>query len=79
MNYLTAAHKSTAEQARAMTIKVVREYVHIEKLPKEKTKDGVPASIVLKYTVEYAIGVDLTPQSFELVATTAGTWWRRPV
>lgn len=72
MDHLAAGHKSIAEQAKTLSTKVVREYVHVEKMPKEKCKDGVAASLVLKYAVEYAVGIDLRPDSFEVVATTAG-------
>jgi len=71
-DYVAAGHQATAENARSLAVKVVREYVHVENLPKEKCKDGALVSLVLKYTVEYAIGVDLKPASFEVVATTAG-------
>lgn len=72
IDHLAAGHKSIAEQAKTLTIKVAREYVHVEKMPKEKCKDGVAASIVLKYAVEYAVGIDLRPESFEVLATTVG-------
>lgn len=72
LDCLDAAHKSTAEQAKAMTVKVVREYVHLEKLPKEACKDGIVAHLAVKYAVEYVVSVDLKPENFELVATTAG-------
>lgn len=72
MDYLAAGHQATADNARALTVKVVREYVHVEKIPKDRCKDGVVVSLVLKYAVEYAVGIDLKPESFEVVATTAG-------
>ena len=72
MDHLAAGHRATAENVKTMTVKVVREYVHVEKMPKELGKDGAALSLVLKYAVEYAIGVDLKPESFEVVATTAG-------
>ncbi len=71
MDYLVAGHKSIAESVRQLTIKVTREYVHVETLPKEKCKEGVVTGLVLKYSVEYAIGVDLKPQNFDVLATTA--------
>ena len=72
MDHLAAGHKATAEHVKSLTTRVVREYVHVEKMPKEKCKDGLAASIILKYSVEYAFGMDLKPESFEVVATTAG-------
>lgn len=72
MDFLAAGHKAMSESARLLTVKVVREYVHVENLPKEKSKEGAILSLVLQYSVEYAMGVDLKPESFEVVATTAG-------
>jgi len=72
IDHLAAGHKSLIDHSKNLTIKVAREYVHVEKIPKEKCKDGVAASFVLKYAVEYVVGIDLRPESFEVLATTAG-------
>jgi hypothetical protein len=72
MDHLAAGHKAMAESVKSLTIRVVREYVHVEKIPKEKCKDGVALSLVFQYSVDYAVGVDLKPESFEVLATTAG-------
>lgn len=78
LDHLDAAVKSTADQTRAMTHKVVREYTYLEKMPKGSCKEGALASVAVKYAVEYPIGVDLRPESVELLATTAGLNLKTP-
>ena len=72
LDHLAAGQKAIAERARPLTVKVVREYVHVEKLTKEKCRHGVLSSLVLKYKVEYVIGVDFKSENCEVVATTEG-------
>ncbi len=72
MDYLAAGHQATAEQVKFLTAKVVREYVHVETMPKEKCKDEAVIHIAFKYAVEFSFGVDLKPEHFEVVATSNG-------
>ncbi len=72
MDYLAAGHHATAEHVKFLTAKVVREYVHVETMPKEKCRDAAVIHVVFKYSIEYSVGMDLKPEHFEVLATSTG-------
>lgn len=71
-DYLAPAKKAVAEQAKLFTAKVVRDYVRIEKINKEKLNLKSDATLIVKYSVDYVFGIDFKPENFEMIATTVG-------
>ena len=72
LDYLAAGKVVVADNAKSLVGKVVREYVHMEKIPKEKLKQDTDTRMVVKYSVEFTFGADLKSDSFDVLPTTAG-------
>src|SRR5450830_418969 len=70
--YLTQGKQIVAEKIKFLAAKVVREYVHIENIPKELTQQESNASVIVRYSVEFLFGFDAKPESFEILGTPNG-------
>jgi len=80
-----AQHLETCKQAmldhfKQPVLKVVRDFVHTEKYPKDKFKLKSEATVIGKYSVEFSIGFEFTPSDIELLdgANGVGMKLRRP-
>lgn len=71
-DYLSVAKQAIEEQMKFLAAKVVREYVHIEEIQKDALQLKSDATVIVKYSVEYSFGMDLKPESFELLGTASG-------
>lgn len=71
-DHLQAAKKALVEQEKSLGCKVVREYVHVEKVPQVSEKPRPDAAVIVKYSVEFLFRSDLTPDRFEVIQTTSG-------
>ena len=71
-DHLTPGKQLLTEKMKFLVAKVVREYVHVESIPKEILKRESNASLIVRYSVEFSFGFDTKPDSFELLDTTGG-------
>jgi hypothetical protein len=69
---LDAGKQAVADQLKPPLVKVVREYVHVEKFAKDKFKLKAEATVIVKYSVEFLFGIDLSPANVELVDAANG-------
>lgn len=65
-DYITATTTALSEQTKLITAKVVRDYVHVEHIERGVGPISSYGAIQIDYTVEYSIGYDLSPKSFEI-------------
>lgn len=72
LDYLAAGKVAVADHSKSLVGKVVREYVHVEKITKDKLKQDSDTSVIVRYSVEFTFGTDLRPDNFEVLPTTAG-------
>jgi hypothetical protein len=93
--YLPAATQAAIEQSKNLTVRVVREQMHVEtSVPEAPAASAVPSrassalakpmpetSMVVKYSVEYVFGFELIADNFQLQSSAAGLEIRvnRPV
>lgn len=71
-DYLSGGQQALTSQMKIFTARVMREYVHIENIPKDTLKLKSDATIIIRYSVDYTFSINLSPENFTLVATTAG-------
>ena len=71
-DYLAVAKPTVTDRAKSLQVKVVREHVYTENVKTEEMGAKAEATAIVKYSAEYIIGFDLKPESFEILATTAG-------
>jgi hypothetical protein len=71
-DYLASAKQALTTHEKALTVSLKREHVHIEKVNKEASGTKSNALLVLNYTGEYAFGMDLKAESFELNQSQSG-------
>lgn len=71
-DYLTPGKQVVTEKMKLLAAKVVREYVHVENLPKDAPKQESNASVIVRYSVEFLFGFDAKPESFEILGTPSG-------
>ena len=71
-DYLEAGKQAMSEHFKP--VKVVREYTHLERIPKdmEGLKLRFDVNLVAKYSVDFTFGLDLIPSTFEVIAATNG-------
>lgn len=77
-DHLEACKKAVADQIKPPLAKVVREYVHTEKLVKEQHGLKSDATVVVTYKVEFAFGMDLSVAALEVVDTANGIGLKMP-
>jgi hypothetical protein len=71
-DYLDAAQPALADQLKAPVVKLIREYVHVEPIPKEKYKLKSDATVIVKYSVEYLFSMDVSPAGLNLMDAANG-------
>ncbi len=78
--YLSAVKQAAIEQSKNMTVRVVREQMHVETVvaeapeprsasastPSTSAKAPAETSMVVKYSVEYVFGFELSAENFQL-------------
>lgn len=93
--YLPAATQAAIDQGKNLTVRVVREQMHVESTVSETTvtntappgsrpvtgKPAAESSVVVKYSVEYVFGFELSAETFKLLVSPSGLEMRvgRPV
>lgn len=84
--YLPAATQAAIEQSKNLTVRVVREQMHVETTVAEEPEKGrivaggttavaktaPETSMVVKYSVEYVFGFELSADNFQLQASASG-------
>ena len=71
-DHLEACKKAMADQVKPPMARVVREYVHTEKLVKDQHKLKSDAIVVATYKVEFAFGMDLSAAALEVMDAANG-------
>ena len=61
-----------AVAAMVKPVKLVRDYVHVERIPKDMLRIKADATIVVKYSLEFTLGIDLQPDTIELLEGSNG-------
>lgn len=69
---LAEVKKMLAENSRTMAARIAREFVYVETIPMEPPRVKSMVTVIVKYSVEGSFGMDLKPESFEVVGTPAG-------
>ncbi len=71
-DFLEASKQAMSDQFKP--VKVVREYAHLERIPKDKEglKLRFDVILVAKYSVDFTFGLDLKPSTMEVTALTNG-------
>lgn len=71
-DYLEAGKQAMSDHFKP--VRVVREYTHLERIPKDKEglKLRFDVILVAKYSIEFTFGLDLKPSTFEVMAATNG-------
>ncbi|QDL54642.1 hypothetical protein [Rhodoferax aquaticus] len=72
VDYVAGAKQVVVDQAKTLTAKVTREYVHVEHIPKDPIKLKPPGLVIVKYAVEFTLGVDLKADGFDISARPSG-------
>ena len=67
-----------ADQNKPPMAKVVREYVHTEKLVKDQHKLKSDAVVIASYKVEFAFGMDLSAAALEVIDAANGIGLKMP-
>ena len=70
--YLAAAKQHLTEQSKLMAVNVLRDYVHLERILKDKHKLKSDVLVIGKFTVEFCFAIELKPDGFEIVAEGTG-------
>jgi hypothetical protein len=78
VDHLEACKKAMGDQIKSPMAKVVREYVHTEKLAKDQHKLKSDATVVATYKVEFAFGMDLSAAALEVVDAANGIGLKMP-
>jgi hypothetical protein len=71
-DYLASAKQLVADRAKPLSVKVRREQFHIETIGKEPQKLKLPVTIIVKYMVEFTVGLNLKPGQFDIVPSNTG-------
>lgn len=69
---LPAAKQAASDKLRSLTVKIMRDQTHVEKIPRDTQNQRSEATIVVHYSVEYTYGFDPKGEGVEVVATTGG-------
>lgn len=77
-DHLEACKKAMADQIKPPMARVVREYVHTEKLAKDQHKLKSDAIVVATYKVEFAFGMDLSAAALEVLDGVNGIGLKMP-
>ena len=70
--YLAAAKQELSAKAKAISIKVLREYVYVENICQPPLLVMPVGVVIVRYTSEFSFGFDLKPENFDIVATETG-------
>jgi hypothetical protein len=71
-SYLEVAQAALADQLKSPLLKLVREYVHVEKILKESYKLKADATVIVKYSVEFSFGMDVSAAGLTVADGTNG-------
>ena len=77
-DHMEACKNALADQIKPPMARVVREYVHTEKLVKDQHKLKSNATVVATYKVEFAFGMDLSATALEVVDAANGIGLKMP-
>jgi hypothetical protein len=79
-DYLAGARAMLVDKVKAAPTKVLREYVYIENIAKEGTRQKLVVTLVVRYTAEFVCGAEAKSESFEVTATPGGVqlWMSKP-
>ena len=75
-DYLGGARAALVDRAKTAPVKVLREYVYIENVEKEKPRQKLVVTVVVRYTAEFVCAADPKPDSFEVTAAGASVQLR---
>jgi hypothetical protein len=65
-DYVSETKKTVEGQAKFLAAKVVREYTLVEHIQRSVLGMKSDATVIVKYTVDYSVGFDLKPGSFDI-------------
>lgn len=69
---LDAAQQALAARLKQPIATVVREYVHVELVDREKYALKVDLTAIVRYSVEFALGLDVIPSALMVAPVTSG-------
>jgi len=70
--YLEVTKKAISGRAKFLAATIDRNYVHVEHIKRSALGIKSDATIILRYAVEYSVGYDLGPESFNVVGDATG-------
>lgn len=65
-DYLEASRQSAADVLKGPVLRVTREYVQVEKLNPEKHLVKADATVIVRYAVEFALALDVSPAALSV-------------
>lgn len=71
-DHLEVAKKALINQLKPPVAKVVREYVHVAQMAKEKYQLRADVTVVVKYAVEFSFSLDWNAPGFEVIHAANG-------
>jgi hypothetical protein len=71
-DYLEASRQSVADVLKAPVLSVTREYVQVEKLSPDKQLVKAEATVIVRYAVEFAVALDVSPTALSVTALANG-------
>lgn len=72
LDSLSAAKQAVSDKLRSLSVKIMREQTHVEKIPRDTQDQRPEVTFVVHYSVEYTFGFDPKGEVFEVVGTTGG-------
>jgi len=69
---LLAVKNLLADNARNSAARISREFTYVETIPMDATRLRAPVTVTVRYAVEGSFGMDLKPESFEVVGAATG-------
>jgi len=69
---LEAARQTAADRLKATPVRVLREYSHVAALSKSKYNLKSDATVIVKYAVEFSLGLDTGPNGLVVAPATNG-------
>ena len=70
--HLEAARQSAADRLKASPVRVLREYSHVAALSKSKHNLKSEATVIVKYAVEFSLGLDTGPNGLVVAPASNG-------
>jgi hypothetical protein len=70
--HLEVCKKTVAEQLKPPIAKVTRDYVHVEKIAKDHFELKSDATVIVRYTVDFAFGMDLSAGALDVIDAANG-------